>query len=100
MIRFIFIGFNFWVSSRFIFEYNDDTENTFIGVYILFVSALGSGISLSQAPSIGKAKHASKKIFGIIDEPSKIDSRESSGETLIKKGEIEFKNVDFKYPSR
>jgi hypothetical protein len=42
--------------------------NTYIGVNTLFVAALGSGISISSAPSISKAKEAAKKIFGIIDE--------------------------------
>jgi len=64
--------------------------NTYIGVNTLFVAALGSGISIASAPSIGKAKEAAKKIFAIIDHKSKIDTRDETGEKVIKRGEIEF----------
>lgn len=64
------------------------------------MAALGSGIALSSAPSVGKAKDAARMIFGIIDQPSAIDTRETKGERVIKKGEIELRNTDFKYPSR
>jgi len=39
-------------------------------------------------------------VFAIIDEPSKIDTRDENGEKFIKNGEIEFLNADFQYPSR
>ena len=32
MIRFIYIGFCYWVSSRFIYEYNDSPKNTYIAI--------------------------------------------------------------------
>jgi ABC-type multidrug transport system fused ATPase/permease subunit len=98
MIRFVFVGFIFWVSTYLISENNP--KDTYIAIYIIFVAALGSGIAVSQAPSIGKAKSAAIKVFDIIEEPSKIDTRDPNGEKVIKRGEIEFKKVDFKYPSR
>jgi len=100
MIRFVFIAFVFYISSIFINDYNDDPKNTYIAVYILFVSTLGSGIAISQAPSIGKARAAAVKVFDIIEEESTIDSRSLKGEQIIKNGAIEFQNVCFKYPSR
>ncbi len=64
-------------------------------MYTLFVAALGTGISLSSAPSVGKAKAAARTIFAITDEPSIIDTRDESGEKVIKKGEVEFVDADF-----
>lgn len=49
---------------------------------------------------MSKAQHAATKVFDIIEEESKIDVRKPTGETIIKEGEIELRNVDFKYPSR
>lgn len=72
----------------------------YTAVYLLFVSAIGSGVAISQAPSVSKAKNAAIKVFDIIEEPSLIDTRSKEGEKVIKAGEIELKNVDFKYPSR
>jgi ABC-type multidrug transport system fused ATPase/permease subunit len=51
-------------------------------------------------PSVKNARNAAKKIFEIIDEPSKIDSRETQGIKKIEAGAIEFKDVNFTYPSR
>jgi hypothetical protein len=62
-----------------IYKYGENQENTYIGIYVLFVAALGTGISLSSAPSVSKAKEAASKIFAIIDEKSKIDTRENGG---------------------
>ena len=55
---------------------------------------------MSNAPSIGKAKDAARQIFGIIDEPSRIDTRDKKGTKVIQRGEIELRHTDFKYPSR
>jgi ABC-type multidrug transport system fused ATPase/permease subunit len=59
------------------------------------MAALGTGISLSSAPSVAKAKAAAEKIFTIIDEKSLIDTRAESGIKEIKHGEIEFVNAEF-----
>lgn len=51
---------------------------------------------------MGKAVAAALKIFGYIETPSKIDPVETKGEapTSAFKGEIEFQNVWFRYPTR
>jgi len=90
----------FYIAAVFVNNYGDPADDTYIGVYTLFLSALGTGISLSSAPAVGKAKAAAATIFGIIDEPSKIDTRSEAGEKAIRHGEIEFINADFQYPSR
>ena len=74
-IRFLFVGIIFYIAAIFVKEYNDKPDDTYIGLYTLFLAALGTGISLSSAPSIGKAKAAATTIFDIIDETSKIDTR-------------------------
>ncbi len=99
-VRFIFIGVVFYISAIFINKKVENPQDTYIGVYTLFVAAIGTGVSLAQAPSVEKAKKAAKTIFAIIDEPSKIDTRDEKGEKVIKHGEIEFLNADFQYPSR
>lgn len=61
---------------------------------------MGSGMQIQNAPSMHKAKISAAKIFSIIDEPSRIDVRNESGERVVAKGEIELENVRFTYPSR
>ena len=45
------------------------------------------------------AKSAAKLIFGIIEEPSEIDPKQS-GVKELPEGKIEFKDLYFRYPSR
>jgi ATP-binding cassette subfamily B (MDR/TAP) protein 1 len=99
-IRFSFVGIVYYIAAILIANYGEDQADTYIGVNTLFVAALGTGISISSAPSVGKAKDAAKTIFGIIDEKSQIDTRQEKGEQIIKKGEIVFSKVEFQYPSR
>ena len=66
----------------------------------MFITVLSAGNTLSQAADMGRAKESARKIFEIIDEPSKSDVREAKGIKKIEKGEIELVDVNFKYPSR
>ena len=99
-VRFVFIGIVFLIAAEFIYHFDEDSQNTYIGVYTLFVAALGSGLSMSSAPSVSKAQSAASTIFSIIDEPSKIDTRSNEGVKVVTRGEIEFRDASFQYPSR
>ena len=90
----------FYIAAIFIYNVGDDPVDTYIGVYVLFTAALGTGTSLANAPSVSKAKEAAGTIFSIIDEKSEIDTRDPNGIKKISNGAIEFKNAEFKYPSR
>ena len=57
-IRFGYLAFVFYIASKFIFDYNENPKNTYIGIYILFISAMGTGIAMSEAPSLSKAKES------------------------------------------
>ena len=50
-------------------------------------------------PSISAAKAAAKKVFGIINEESKIDPKQA-GERNMTEGRIVLSDVYFRYPSR
>ena len=58
-----------------------------------------------MGPDMGNAAKAALKIFTIIDTPSRIDvKRDSEGKKEVNakvfRGEIEFKDVWFRYPAR
>lgn len=80
MIRFFFIAFTFLIASIFIWKKELNPKGQFIGIYSLFLGALGAGMTISHAPSYGKAKDSASKIFAIIDEKSTIDARDPKGE--------------------
>lgn len=64
-----------------------------------------ASVALSQSgfltPGASKAKSSAVSVFAILDQKSKIDPSDESGMTLQDvKGEIEFRHVIFKYPTR
>jgi ABC-type multidrug transport system fused ATPase/permease subunit len=71
-----------------------------LGIFAIFLAAFAGGMNISAAPSYTKAKMAANKIFEIIEEKSPIDTMHPKGEVMVKEGSIEFKEVDFRYPSR
>ncbi|KAE8733144.1 ABC transporter B family member 12 [Hibiscus syriacus] len=77
-------------------------KTTFHQVFFaLSVSAIGISQSNSLAPDVGKAKVSVASIFEILDQRSKIDPSQNSGKMLKRvKGDIQFKHVSFRYPTR
>tara|TARA_B110000285_G_C14918158_1_gene511250 strand:- start:125 stop:481 length:357 start_codon:yes stop_codon:yes gene_type:complete len=74
---------------------------------IFFIVSLTAAGSIAGAPDEGKAEASINKVFNIIDGPSPIDALadDKSSEKVrldLKnvKGEIEFENVWFRYPTR
>ncbi|KAL6470866.1 hypothetical protein MHYP_G00195160 [Metynnis hypsauchen] len=84
----------------------DEPENYTIGnVITVFFSVMIGAYSLGQgAPnldSIAQARGAAFPIYNTIDMPHPIDSSSKEGyKPDIVKGDIEFKNIYFSYPSR
>uniref|UniRef100_A0A8C6XFF9 ABC-type xenobiotic transporter n=1 Tax=Naja naja TaxID=35670 RepID=A0A8C6XFF9_NAJNA len=84
----------------------DEKDNYDIGtVLIVFFSVLIGAFSLGQASpnleNVANARGAAYQVFKIIKKPRPIDSSSTEGFKLDKlRGEIEFKNIYFSYPSR
>uniref|UniRef100_A0A674BHW8 ATP-binding cassette sub-family B member 5 n=1 Tax=Salmo trutta TaxID=8032 RepID=A0A674BHW8_SALTR len=84
----------------------DEPENYTIGKTItVFFSVMIGSFSLGQgAPNleaIAKARGAAYEVYNTIDQPRPIDSSSKEGHKPdCVKGDIEFKNIHFSYPSR
>lgn len=73
----------------------------------MFISLISGSENLARLPPyqeiFASARGAATNIFTVINRKSKIDPMENKGEVLNYvdlKGNIEFKNVFFSYPSR
>ena len=63
--------------------------------------ALGAGNATNALPEAGSAKQAAIELFKLIDMKSEIDIKDEEGKiTKEIVGNIEFRNVSFKYPTR
>lgn len=73
----------------------------------MFLGLITCSESLARLPPFqeifANARGAAVSIFAVIDRASEIDSMDPKGKILNEsdiKGDIEFKNVSFSYPSR
>ena len=98
-IRFVFIAIVFYVAAEFIKRFDLDSQEVFAGCYVVFVGSIGTGVALSSLPSISKARESAKLVFGIIEEPSRINPKQNGSEAITH-GRVEMKNLYFRYPSR
>lgn len=65
------------------------------------MAAIGISQSSAFGPDINKAMDSTASIFALLDRKSKIDSSIAEGTVFAHvRGEIEFKHVSFKYPTR
>ena len=71
----IFMGLIFWVGSIMIIKYDRNPEDVYLCINVLMHAAMGVGMSLSNFPSVARARAAAKNIFDIIDEESTLDVR-------------------------
>ncbi|CAF0878135.1 unnamed protein product [Brachionus calyciflorus] len=80
---------------------NYNAENI-IQAFFLLISCINStGLAFPYLKKLAEAKGAAKKIFEILETKSKIDVFASNDKKLNEvKGEIEFKDIHFSYPSR
>ncbi|CDW72619.1 abc transporter [Stylonychia lemnae] len=69
-IRFFFFASNFYLSTIFIYDQNDDPEQTYIAIYTVMMAAFAAGGALSLVTSFTKSIQAANKIFGIIEDES------------------------------
>ncbi|KAL6650704.1 hypothetical protein ACP70R_009629 [Stipagrostis hirtigluma subsp. patula] len=103
-VTFAIWAFNIWYGSRLVM-YHGYPGGTVFAVSSaivnggLCVTALGSG--LSNIKYFSEASAAAERIQEVIRRVPKIDSESGDGEELPSvAGEVEFKNVQFCYPSR
>lgn len=100
--RMLFMGIIFYIGSIMVTKYDWPPEDVYICINVLMHAAFAIGMSLSNFPSVSRAKQSAKTIFDIVDEKSTLDVREGKNARIqeVKSGKIELKDVTFKYPSR
>lgn len=79
-IRFVFVALSFYFASLIIEKVQADVEEknrVFTAVYIMFVGAIGAGVSVSQMPSKARAEKSASKVLQVIEEKSLVDPRKA-----------------------
>uniref|UniRef100_A0A0D9YNJ0 Multidrug resistance protein n=1 Tax=Oryza glumipatula TaxID=40148 RepID=A0A0D9YNJ0_9ORYZ len=100
-ITFAILAFNVWYGSRLVMSHGYKGGTVFVVSYAVIQGGLALGSGLSNVKYFSEASSAAERILEVIRRVPKIDSESDTGEELGNvAGEVEFRNVEFCYPSR
>uniref|UniRef100_A0A8C6W760 Bile salt export pump n=1 Tax=Nannospalax galili TaxID=1026970 RepID=A0A8C6W760_NANGA len=99
---FLFYALAFWYGSTLILDTEEYTPGTLVQIFLcIIVAAMNIGHASSSMEAFATGRTAAATIFQTIDRKPLIDCMSDDGYKLDRiKGEIEFHNVTFYYPSR
>ncbi|XP_030639389.1 ATP-dependent translocase ABCB1 [Chanos chanos] len=91
----------FWYGSTLILAGEYSIGMVLTVFFSVLIGAFGLGQTSPNIQAFSSARGAAHKVFGIIDHEPNINSFSDHGHKLDSvKGNIEFKNIHFRYPSR
>ncbi|KAF7012919.1 hypothetical protein CFC21_027064 [Triticum aestivum] len=94
-------GLCFYVGGQFVRQGKSNFGEVFKVFFALVLATMGVSETSAMASDSKKAKDSAISIFTLLDRVSEIDSRSNQGLILDEvKGNIDFQQVSFKYPSR
>ncbi|XP_038607497.1 bile salt export pump [Tachyglossus aculeatus] len=101
-IIFLSYALAFWYGSKLVLDEKEYTPGTLLQVFLgVLVGALNLGQASPCLEAFATGRGAATSIFEAIDRKPAIDCMSEDGYKLDRiKGEIEFHNVTFRYPSR
>ncbi|KAG2591011.1 hypothetical protein PVAP13_5NG450640 [Panicum virgatum] len=101
MMMYLTYGLCFYVGGQFVHHNISSFGDVFKVFFALMMATIGVSQTSAFASDSTKAKDSSISIFALLDRKSKFDSGSDEGLTLDEvKGDIDFRHVSFKYPSR
>ena len=101
MMLFLVYAIVFLVGGAFLRDSAIEFKDLFQSIMGIMFAAMGTSNALAFAPDVGSAKASAISVFEIFDTKPAIDIDEPSQNVRTPiRGEIEFRNVTFKYPSR
>uniref|UniRef100_A0ACD5Z0U5 Uncharacterized protein n=1 Tax=Avena sativa TaxID=4498 RepID=A0ACD5Z0U5_AVESA len=100
-ITFAIWAFNVWYGSRLVMYHGYQGGTVFAVSAAIVVGGLALGSGLSNLKYFSEASAAGERVLEVMRRVPKIDSASDTGEEIANvAGEVEFKKVEFCYPSR
>ncbi|CAG8448774.1 2904_t:CDS:10 [Ambispora leptoticha] len=103
LIVFSTYGLAFYYGAKLVVEHKMDSGQVVNVFFAVLIGAFALGNAGPNFGNLGTALGAAAKLYAVIDRVPVIDVTSDNGKKLDKssvKGRIEFKNVNFHYPSR
>ncbi|KAK9455642.1 P-loop containing nucleoside triphosphate hydrolase protein [Dipodascopsis uninucleata] len=100
--QFFIFSLAYWYGGSLVVTDNYSIIQFYFAYTAVIFGSISAGITLSFVPDLGKAKLSAGYIKKILDLKPEIDTWNPAGEKVPEdcKGEIEFKDVHFRYPTR
>ena len=90
-----------WYASVLIHQKESNFGDIMKSFMVLIITALAVAETLALTPDIVKGSQALGSVFGILHRKTSIEPNDSTSNIVTEiKGDIEFRNVSFKYPMR
>lgn len=106
-IQNVVFGILYYIQARIVFHYPSwNGEKMWLSLFAIMFGAFSAGNATAFGPDVKKATAAAQKVFTVTNHPSEIDPMEEDDTKKIKvdkeafKGDIEFRDVWFRYPTR
>ncbi|PUZ74442.1 hypothetical protein GQ55_1G065900 [Panicum hallii var. hallii] len=100
-IAFAIYAFNIWYGTRLIMSHGYKGGAVYAASASIVIGGSALGLGLSNIKYFAEASAAAERMLEVIRRVPKIDSESNAGEELARvAGEVEFKDVEFCYPSR
>ncbi|CAO2046139.1 unnamed protein product [Urochloa humidicola] len=100
-VSFLVWAFNLWYGSRLVMYHGYQGGTVFAVSTAIVGGGMALGWGLSNVKYFSEASAAAERIMEVIRRVPKIDSESDAGVELDDvAGELEFRNVEFRYPSR
>uniref|UniRef100_A0ACD5VKI2 Uncharacterized protein n=1 Tax=Avena sativa TaxID=4498 RepID=A0ACD5VKI2_AVESA len=101
LMLYLTYGLCFYVGAQFVRHGQSDFGAVFKVFFALVLATMGVSQSSAMATDSTKAKDSAISVFALLDRKPEIDSSSNEGLTLEEvKGNIDFRHVSFKYPTR
>jgi len=98
---FLTFGLLFFVGAKLYVDEGLGLRDMFLGMFALTFVAFDIGAIQQLMPDLGKSIYSATIIFKYLEMKSAIDIDDKEGKlTTPIKGDIEFKNVSFRFPTR
>ncbi|KAJ8103745.1 P-loop containing nucleoside triphosphate hydrolase protein [Lipomyces tetrasporus] len=98
---YLIMALTFWYGARFLKVREYDLFQFYVTFMAVVFGSQSAGIMFSFASDMGKAFQASQNIKQLLDLKPQIDTWSDDGDIPQSvRGEVEFKNVHFRYPTR
>lgn len=102
-LQFISFALMFFLAAVYVTNYSISIDDSLAAIFLIVFAGIAAGNNSNFMPDISEAKIATKQVFSIIDQQDEHQLRTSLGSQQLIipiTGNIEFKNVTFKYDNR